>query len=81
MNGLIILIGIITLVFPIAVAIIRYIDGDFTYKDTIIEKNKCTRTATNSFVAGGTSEQVYRILIERKYDSGRIKFITKEIAI
>lgn len=81
MKELIILIGIIALVFTIAVAIIRYIDGDFSYKDTIIEKNKYTRTVTNSFVSGGTSEQVYRILIERRYESGRIKFFIQEIPV
>jgi len=67
-------------IIVIGVLLLKYLDGDFTYTDTIIEKNKYTRTVTNSFVAGGTSEQVYSIIIERQYHSGKIKFITKEIA-
>lgn len=65
----------------IFVLLLKYIDGDFTYTDTVIEKNKYTRTFANSFVAGGTSEQFYRIIIERRYLSGKIEFITKELVV
>lgn len=81
MTELIVFMSIIAFVFVIAVVTIKYVGGHYTYRDTIIEKNKYTRTATNSFVSGGTSEQVYRILIERRYESGRIKFFIQEIPV
>lgn len=67
-------------IIVIGIFALKYLDGDFSYTDTFVERNKYTRTVTNSFIKGGTTEQVYHILIEKQYHSGRIKFITKEIA-
>jgi Gpi18-like mannosyltransferase len=65
----------------IGVLLTMYIEGYFSYQDFIIEKTKHDRTTSKFPFNTNNKKYFYRIVIERRYENGRIKFITKEINI
>ncbi|MEN9446563.1 MAG: hypothetical protein RL728_1075 [Bacteroidota bacterium] len=72
-----------TVLIPLSILIIMiYLAGQFSYKDEIYSSKKYKVTENNHLFGITTTEQyVERIVIKRTYDSGKIKFITKEVKI
>lgn len=76
------IIGSMVVVALIAIAILmyKYLDGGFSYVDTIESQRRYEVTKT-SYIGLGTSsvDFILRIVIKRHYANGKIKFITKEV--
>lgn len=67
---------------PLSILSVMYLEGQFSYKDEIYSSKKYKVTENNHLFGITTTEQyVERIVIKRTYDSGKIKFITKEVKI
>ncbi len=64
----------------VAVLLLKYLNGDFSYIDSIYSEQKYTRTREN-LMGWERVDSVKRIVIKRHYGNGRIKFITKEVEI
>jgi hypothetical protein len=71
--------GFIFIVFLLGFFLLRYLNGSYTYEDTIYSTNRYQCRAENFM--GTNSYYVDRIVIKRKYHSGKIKFIEKEVKI
>jgi uncharacterized membrane protein YwaF len=62
----------------IAVFLVKYLGGDFSYKDEIISTTPYTRSV--EYANGATRKYDYtEILIKRTYHSGRIEIIKKRV--
>lgn len=67
---------VITLIVLIYLGI-RYLEGDLSYKDEIYSARRYKRTRERSF--GTVEDYIGIIVIKRTFESGRIKFITREV--
>jgi len=79
MQNYILFFGFIFIVIIVAFFMLRYLDGSYSYKDTIYSTNRYQYRAENFM--GTSSYYVDRIVIKRRYHSGKIKFIEKEVKI
>ncbi len=64
----------------LAIFMLKYLNGGFSYVDTVESQRRYEVTKTNQFGFGSPSvDFIIRVVIRRHYSNGRIKFITREI--
>jgi hypothetical protein len=72
---------ILILVVAIGVPLLMYLNGNFTYTDRIHSERHYEKTTTNNFTGGRSVDHIKRVVIERRWDSGKIEYITKEFKV
>lgn len=76
----IVLFGILALIIVLIFAIIYFdLNGHFSFTDKVIKETEYTKTKYNTLYGAMGSRTVTVYVIERRYRSGRIKLITKEV--
>ena len=70
---------IIGLCLTIGIPLLMYLNGNFTYTDTVISEREYRKETANFM--GREVNHIRRVVIERRYDSGKIKHITREFEI
>ena len=67
------------IVLAIGIPLLMYLNGNFTYDDSIYSKRRYKKEETNYM--GTNVYYIEKIVIERRYYSGKIKYITREVEI
>ena len=79
-NSFLINVAIIAaIILAIGIPLLMYLNGNFTYEDRVYSKRQYKKQETNYM--GTNTYYIEKIVIERRFDSGKIKYITKEVEI